>query len=95
MWAEKFNLPPNDPRLLSLTIKEAGELILELVAFSEYRKSLQVQSDDHISDDGRFSVRTDEEARNIADTPMLTGDPEFDAMELAETAETKPLLSEG
>jgi hypothetical protein len=85
----------NDPRLLSLTIKDAGEQILELIAFSEYRKSLSEKLEDQDSDDGQFKVRTDEEARNIADTPMLTGDPEFDAMELAETAETKPLLSEG
>lgn len=93
MWVEKFNLPLNDPRLLSLTIKEAGEQILELAAFSEYKKSLRVN--DQVSDDGRFRIRTDEEGKNIADTPLLTGDPEFDAIELAETAETNPLLSEG
>lgn len=30
-------------------------------------------------------TRTDEEARSIADKPNLTGDPEWDALELAET----------
>lgn len=96
MWANKYNLPLNDPRLLSLTVKEVGEQLLETAAFSSYRESLiREPSDDHISDNGRFRVRTDEEAKNIADTPLLTGDPEWDAIELAETAETKPLLSEG
>ena len=31
------------------------------------------------------TVKTDDEARRLADTPHLTGDPEFDAIELAET----------
>lgn len=30
-------------------------------------------------------VRTDEKARSIADTPVLTGDPEFDRLEMEET----------
>ena len=41
-----------------------------------------------------FTTRTDEEARRLADTPHLTGDPEWDAVELAETNPDRPLLSE-
>jgi len=36
--------------------------------------------------------RTDEAAVSIADTPHLTGDPEWDAIELAETNPTKEPL---
>jgi hypothetical protein len=66
-----------------------------LQALSEYRKNLQ--NDDEDVDDydkGSKRIRTDEEARRIADTPVLTGDPELDAIELAETAYDRPLLSE-
>lgn len=36
--------------------------------------------------------RNDDEARAFADTPHLTGDPEWDALELAETDPSKPPL---
>ena len=35
--------------------------------------------------DGQGVVRTDEAAAEIADTPLLTGDPEWDAVEMSET----------
>jgi hypothetical protein len=38
------------------------------------------------------SEREESEARAIADTPHLTGDPEFDAIELAETDPSRPPL---
>jgi len=37
-------------------------------------------------------ARTDTEAASIADTPHLTGDPEWDAIELAETDPMKEPL---
>jgi hypothetical protein len=48
--------------------------------------------DDEDSPD--VTVRTDPEARRLADTPHLTGDPEWDAAELAETDPTRSLLRE-
>lgn len=38
------------------------------------------------------TTRTGAEAQAIADKPHLTGDPEWDALELAETDPTKPAL---
>lgn len=40
------------------------------------------------------SVRRGSEAQRIADEPLLTGDPEWDAIELAATDPSKPLLNE-
>lgn len=45
-------------------------------------------------DDRTGQIRTDDEARALADTPHLTGDPEWDAIELAETSPDKPPLEQ-
>jgi hypothetical protein len=45
------------------------------------------------ADTGHLSkgeTRTDDEARSIADRPHLTGDPEWDAIELAATDPSAP-----
>jgi hypothetical protein len=48
--------------------------------------------DEHAPPD--VTVRTDPEARKLADTPHLTGDPEWDEIELRETDPTRPTLRE-
>lgn len=40
----------------------------------------------------RASVRNDPASQRLADTPRLTGDPEWDAIELAETDPSKEPL---
>lgn len=37
-------------------------------------------------------IRTDAAAAALADTPMLTGDPEFDRLEMMETQNTSPIV---
>jgi hypothetical protein len=99
MWAEKFGLPPNDARLLSLTLREAAEQVFELRAFNQYIEDRAEKTETKSTSWSDFDtpvaeVRTDAAARAIADTPHLTGDPEWDAVELAETDPSRPLLSE-
>lgn len=95
LWVERFNLPPNDARLSSLTLREAAEQVFEQRAFGLFMdKRAEKDKDRFDEDDPFFETRTDEEARTLADTPHLTGDPEWDAIELAETDPTRPLLSE-
>lgn len=92
LWAERFNLPPNDGRLLSLSIREAIEQVNGIAAIREHIA-------DHTKrprsfDDQRVEVREREgdEAKAVADVPHLTGDPEWDAIELEETDPTRPPL---
>ncbi len=81
-WGAKYKLPPNDPRLLSLTVKGALEQLHADEALKRYAKGGR-------TDSGETQVYDDETAREIADTPQLTGDPEWEAMELAETNPAK------
>lgn len=96
MWAEKYSLPPNDERLLSLTLKEAAEQVFEQEAFKTYARERWRSQNPEFEDWGEPEVETHtgEAAKKIADTPHLTGDPEWDAIELAETDPRRPLLSE-
>jgi hypothetical protein len=91
MWAEKFQLPPNDERLLSLTLREAAEQVFGMQALERITAERSKVRD---PDDPEFIDRNDDEARLIADTPHLTGDPEWDALELAETDPLRPTLAE-
>jgi len=87
MWAAKFKLPPNDERLLCLTAKEAIEDVLKVQAYENWIE------EKHAEERGLKTkppaVYSDEEARKLADTPHLTGDPEWDEIELAETSPHK------
>ena len=97
LWAEKFKLPPNDERLLSLTLREAAEQIFEKQAFAEFmekRAEKEEAEAERDPEEPQFKTRTDPEAQKLADTPHLIGDPEWDAVELAETDPTRPPLSE-
>ena len=89
---------------MSLTLREAIEQLLGMNAIQEY---LEEQRDNQDSDtplhqlldrDGHgppdVTVRTGEEARKLADTPHLTGDPEWDEIELRETDPSRPTLQE-
>ena len=99
LWVEKFNRPPNDGRLLSLTLREAAEQVFEQTAFSSYMKKRAGQKAPAWRDVDEWAAPevetvTGEEAERIADVPHLTGDAEWDAVELAETDPTRALLSE-
>ncbi len=102
MWSEKFNLPPNDERLLQLRPAEVIEQVLALEALALQRSDAAERAAFHAAylagmDTSGYvkkEVRTDEEARSIADKPHLTGDPEWDAIELEMTDPNRPLLSD-
>jgi hypothetical protein len=88
---------------LSLTLKEAAEQVFEQQAFSDWveeqreKREKERNADDdpyRDFDAPRAVTRTDAEARALADTPHLTGDPEWDAIELAETDPNRAPLSE-
>ncbi len=100
MWSETFNLPQNDERLLSLTITEAMQQLLARNALVEMRSEraerLVARRDAIDAADmnrpAKSEVRDDAEAQELADKPHLTGDAEWDAMELAATDPSRPLL---
>ena len=99
LWVEKFNRPPNDGRLLSLTLREAAEQVFEQTAFTTFMrnrvdKKAPVWRDIDEGAAPEVETVTGKDAERIADVPHLTGDPEWDAVELAETDPTRPLLSE-
>lgn len=87
---------------MSLTPREAAEQVFEQRAFSDYLEErtealekdnpARTPFDEHAPP--QATTRTDDAARTLADTPHLTGDPEWDAVELAETDPNRPLLSE-
>jgi len=77
---------------LSLTAREVAEQLNGLAAIDMLRAE-RVESEieqTKILSDPR--ARTDENAASIADTPHLTGDPEWDAIELSETDPMKERL---
>lgn len=91
MWSETFKIPPSDPRLLKLTINEALEQVLAIQALELRRREAKERALRGLG--GKWDqmppqaeVRRDADAAKLADTPHLTGDPEWDAIELAETA---------
>ena len=103
MWAAKFNLPPNDERLLRVTAREALEHINGMIAIDQImaeRVKERTQYDverAHFEKHGldlppKIETKMGKEAQAVADAPHLTGDPEWDALELAETDPTKPPL---
>lgn len=59
--------------------------------FDALRGELEAHRDD-LPSQPEMQTRTGEEARSIADKPHLTGDPEWDALELAETDPSKEPL---
>lgn len=93
LWSRTFNLPPNDERLSRLTIGDALEQIYARQALDEaVAKRIEDARKKQEEGETESNIRTDDKARAIADAPMLTGDPEFDAVELAETAEDREPL---
>ncbi len=98
LWAETFNLPPNDARLLKLTPREAYEQVRMVTAI----KRLKAQAITEGMQNATAAAQVDPyggpskpvvktvmgfDAEKIADKPLLTGDPEWDAVEREETAE--------
>lgn len=99
LWSEAFNLPPNDERLLSLTAHEALEQVEAREALADIRaeaRRRKKHAEDFFEDKPVVSEKkliTGKEAEQIADKPHLTGDPEWDAIELAETDPNKAPLA--
>ena len=60
--------------------------------YRDYQSKRDEEQEETIIESGGSRVLRDEEAKKIADTPILTGDPWFDKMERAETDASKPLL---
>ena len=95
MWSQTYSLPPNDARLLRLSEREALEQIFlrrALVKLQTRTKSeakpgtrLSGPNFESLGRGAEVSVADDDEARALADTPVLTGDPEWDAWELDNT----------
>lgn len=100
LWSETFNLPQNDERLLSLTPTEALRQVNARVALANLRSAAAERARDQRDalngiDEPikpKVETKTDEAAQRLADTPHLTGDPELDAIELAETDPSRPPL---
>ena len=91
-----FNLPANDERLLSQNENEVMEQLFLRMAYEEFRedyaKRTEAQEETTIVNSGGGKVLRDEDAKKLADTPQITGDPWFDAMERSETDASKPPL---
>ena len=62
---------------------------------NEARKKQEREQAKYKLGDTEVTVRSDEEAQKLADTPHLTGDPEWDAIELAATDPSRPLIEKG
>lgn len=87
LWATTFKIPPNDERLLQLRESEVVEQLAGQLAVDEERAA-RLQEARRGDPDGPAQVEenTGEEAANLADKPYLTGDPEWDAMEIEATS---------
>jgi hypothetical protein len=105
-WAAKFNLPPNDPRFLSVRLREAAEHLHMMTAFDEVIAEARARasrleqlrklygSEADIPPELLTDVAetlTGTSASPLADTPLTTGDPEIDAWEREEFEDTSPI----
>lgn len=77
--------PGTVERFLALTPREAVEEITLYQAMMEYRAKVSESYKNHDENNPYVEHNTDEDAREAADTPIDTGDPELDAIEAAET----------
>jgi hypothetical protein len=79
-------------------VKEAAEQVFSMIAVGSYlenrRKRIEEQRTRELDDDEQKTTRYGDDAKALADKPHLTGDPEWDAIELAETDPTRPTLQE-
>lgn len=90
-WMKTFNLPPNDERLLRLSEREAAEQVLlaqaweaEVMDRAKTRQPPALQGDFVGKPD--VTVKRGADAAKVADSAHLTGNAEFDAVELRETS---------
>jgi hypothetical protein len=79
---------------LSLTVRDAVEQLNGLQALDMERQKADTKIAKQQSGQP-FETVEGEEGASIADKPHLTGDPEWDAVELAETHPTKELVISG
>ena len=85
---ETFRLPSNDERFTALTPQEALRQVLLVEAIKADRADrLRAKQEAALGLERAPEVTTHapEDAERIAGTAHLTGDPEFDAVELQET----------
>lgn len=83
-----YQAPTNDPRLLSLTPRELSEEVSLGMAFTKYletRPEQRASENDDTVWARHGKIISGEEGKKIADTPILTGDPDYDRWELEET----------
>ena len=92
LWSRTFKRPMNDERVLALTPFEALEHVLAMQVLNE-READSIERRTGSPTNPKTEVRRDADAAKMADTPHLTGDPEWDEVELAETAPDKPPLT--
>jgi len=81
-----------DEALEHILLHEAADAVESERVAAWKRRSRRDRDAERLGiEDPQVEVRTGEEARALADTPHLTGDPEFDAIELAATAPDRNL----
>ena len=96
MWVREFKIPPTDPRFLQLSERELLEQVfliraLESIQSDYVREATNAPTPDPTSDPFSPAYKVKEkvvlgkDAEKLSDQPRLTGDPEWDAVELAET----------
>jgi uncharacterized membrane protein len=92
LWSRTFKRPMNDEHVMRLTPFEALEHVLAQQALNE-RESESFERKMGSATHPKTEVKRDADAARLADSPHLTGDPEWDEVELAETAPDKPPLT--
>ena len=82
-WVTLFRIPPNDDRLLRLSDREIAEHVTLVRAMEVLMAEKTKESDNKIPTlPSEPVIVRGPEAEAIADVATLTGDPEFDAIEL-------------
>lgn len=88
MWAARFNLPPNDPRLLRLTGKEALEQINALAALKELVREQQeeVRAQQPTPEDFALQQQTALGGEALPHTAQISTRTDAKARAIADTA---------
>lgn len=76
-----------------MTLRDLAEEVVLHGALDEYLG--EVENKDETSRASAPRILKDEKARALADTPVLTGHPDYDRWELEETDPSKPPLELG
>lgn len=93
LWSRTFKRPMNDEHVMRLTPFEALEHVLAQQVLAERESASFERKMSGTAASPKTEVKRDADAAKLADSPHLTGDPEWDEIELAETAPDKPPLT--